>query len=33
MRVRRLVADDVSLVATIDRSEHVDVEYGVIEAS
>jgi GNAT superfamily N-acetyltransferase len=31
MRVRRLVADDVSLIATIDRSEHVDVEYGVID--
>jgi GNAT superfamily N-acetyltransferase len=31
MRVRRLLADDVSLIATIDRSEHVDVEYGVID--
>ena len=31
MRVRRLPADDVSLIATIDRSEHVDVQYGVID--
>jgi GNAT superfamily N-acetyltransferase len=31
MRVQRLHADDVSLVATIDRSEHVDVEYRVID--
>ena len=31
MRVRRLLADDVSLIATIDRSEHVDVQYGVID--
>lgn len=30
MGVRRLCADDVSLVAAIDRSEHVEVEYGVI---
>ena len=30
MRVRRLLADDVSLIATIDRSEHVDIQYGVI---
>jgi GNAT superfamily N-acetyltransferase len=30
MRVRSLPADDVSLIAMIDRSEHVDVEYGVI---
>jgi ribosomal protein S18 acetylase RimI-like enzyme len=30
MRVRKLDADDVSLIATIDRSEHVDVEYAVI---
>jgi GNAT superfamily N-acetyltransferase len=30
MRVRRLLADDVALIAMIDRSEHVDVEYGVI---
>jgi GNAT superfamily N-acetyltransferase len=31
MRVRRLLADDVSLIATIDRSEHVDVQYRVID--
>lgn len=31
MHVRRLLADDVSLVAAIDRSEHVDVGYGVID--
>jgi GNAT superfamily N-acetyltransferase len=31
MRVRRLLADDVALIATIDRSEHVDVQYGVID--
>jgi len=31
MRVRRLLAGDVSLIATIDRSEHVDVQYGVID--
>jgi predicted N-acetyltransferase YhbS len=31
MGVRRLLADDVSLIATIDRSEHVDVQYGVID--
>jgi ribosomal protein S18 acetylase RimI-like enzyme len=31
VHVRRLLADDVSLVATIDRSEHVDVEYGVVD--
>jgi ribosomal protein S18 acetylase RimI-like enzyme len=31
MRVRRLRAEDVSLVAAIDRSEHVDVEYRVID--
>lgn len=30
MRVRRLPAEDVALVASIDRSEHVDVEYRVI---
>jgi GNAT superfamily N-acetyltransferase len=29
--VKRLPADDVSLVATIDRSEHVDVQYGVVD--
>jgi GNAT superfamily N-acetyltransferase len=31
MRVRRLLADDVSLIATIDRSEHVDLQYAVID--
>jgi ribosomal protein S18 acetylase RimI-like enzyme len=31
MRVSRLPATDVSLVAAIDRSEHVDVEYRVID--
>jgi ribosomal protein S18 acetylase RimI-like enzyme len=31
MRVRNLRAEDVSLVATIDRSERVDVEYRVID--
>jgi len=31
MRVRRLLADDVSLITTIDRSEHVDVQYRVID--
>ena len=31
MQVRRLQAEDVSLVATIDRSEHVDVQYRVID--
>ena len=31
MRVRRLPAGDVSLIATIDRSEHVDSQYGVID--
>ena len=31
MRVRTLQADEVSLVGTIDRSEHVDVHYGVID--
>jgi hypothetical protein len=31
MHVRRLQAEDVSLVATIDRSEHVDVAYRVID--
>ena len=29
MRVDRLVADDVALIAEIDRSEHVDVQYAV----
>jgi ribosomal protein S18 acetylase RimI-like enzyme len=31
MRVRRLQADDVSRVASIERSEHVDVQYRVID--
>jgi GNAT superfamily N-acetyltransferase len=31
MQVKRLGADDVTLVAAIDRSEHVDVEYAVID--
>ena len=31
VHVRRLLAEDVSLVATIDRSEHVDVQYRVID--
>ncbi len=31
MRVTRLEADDVSLIAAIDRSEHVEVEYAVID--
>lgn len=31
MQVSRLQAEDVSLVATIDRSEHVEVEYCVID--
>jgi ribosomal protein S18 acetylase RimI-like enzyme len=31
MRVWRLQAEDVLLVAAIDRSEHVDVEYRVID--
>jgi ribosomal protein S18 acetylase RimI-like enzyme len=29
--VRRLAPDDVSLVAAIDRSEHVDTEYRVVD--
>jgi len=33
MQVRRLAADDVSLVAAIDRSEHVDVQYCVIDGA
>ena len=33
MQVRKLPAKDVSLVATIDRSEHVDVEYRVIDGA
>lgn len=31
MRVVKLPADAVSLVAAIDRSEHVDVQFGVID--
>jgi GNAT superfamily N-acetyltransferase len=31
MEVRRLPADDVALLATIDRTEHVDVEYRVVD--
>ncbi len=31
MRVRRLRAEDVALVAAIDRSEHVDVGYRVVD--
>jgi GNAT superfamily N-acetyltransferase len=31
MRVERLSAGDVSLVATIDRSEHVEVQYAVLD--
>jgi hypothetical protein len=31
LEVKRLVPHDVSLIATIDRSEHVDVEYVVID--
>jgi ribosomal protein S18 acetylase RimI-like enzyme len=31
MRVTKLQAEDVSLVARIDRSEHVDVQYRVID--
>lgn len=27
----RLAADDISLIAAIDRSEHIDVQYGVID--
>ncbi len=33
MEVRRLAAGDLSLVATIDRSEHVDVQYAVIDGA
>ena len=32
MRVKRLRAEDVSLVAAIDRSEHIDVQYRVIDS-
>jgi ribosomal protein S18 acetylase RimI-like enzyme len=31
MRVKQLRAEDVSLVAAIDRSEHIDVQYRVID--
>jgi predicted N-acetyltransferase YhbS len=31
LEVRQLSAEDVSLIATIDRSEHVDVEYRVVD--
>ncbi len=31
MQVKRLLAADVSLIAMIDRSEHVDVQYGVVD--
>ena len=31
MRVTRLRAEDVSLVGALDRSEHVDVEYRVVD--
>jgi predicted N-acetyltransferase YhbS len=31
MRVKVLRADDVALVAEIDRSEHVDVQYAVVD--
>jgi hypothetical protein len=31
MRVKRLRAEDVSLVGAIDRSEHIDVQYRVSE--
>jgi GNAT superfamily N-acetyltransferase len=31
MRVRRLGSEDISLVAAIDRSEHIDVQYRVID--
>lgn len=31
LTVRTLAADDVSLIAEVDRSEHVDVEYAVID--
>jgi GNAT superfamily N-acetyltransferase len=31
VEVKRLVPRDVSLIATIDRSEHVDVEYAMID--
>jgi GNAT superfamily N-acetyltransferase len=33
MKVERLHADDVALVASIDRSEHVDVQYRVIDGT
>ena len=31
MHVRTLVADDLSLIASIDRAEHVDIGYAVID--
>src|SRR5262245_28053989 len=31
MRVRRLGAEDVSLVGALDRSEHVDVQFRVVD--
>lgn len=31
MRVRTLAPGDVALIAGIDRSEHVDVQYGVVD--
>jgi ribosomal protein S18 acetylase RimI-like enzyme len=31
--VRRLEADDLSLISMIDRSEHVDVQYAVIDGA
>lgn len=31
MEVRRLTADDVALVRAIDRAEHVDVQYAVVD--
>jgi GNAT superfamily N-acetyltransferase len=31
MEVRRLGADDLALIRTIDRSEHVDVQFGVVD--
>jgi GNAT superfamily N-acetyltransferase len=33
VKVRRLSADDVGLVASIDRAEHVDVEYRVVDGA
>src|SRR4051794_13900690 len=31
MQVRRLEAEDVSLIRAIDRSEHIDVQYAVVD--